>query len=177
MGIDKFKENEKLFEDFYNNYFHLIFNYIYKNIFDKESTEDIISNTFYKAYKYFIEKKPVLINPYSWILKIAHNEMLMYLRHKGKIKIISIDDENNVMIKKNLTNEDAKENKDIDANDDVIKLRKILDCMKPVERMIIHLHFFEKKGYSEISKMLNMRENTLRSKANRIIKRIRKYFL
>ena len=46
--------------------------------------------------------------------------------------------------------------------------------LKPLEIIMIDMHFFENKNYSEMSKVLKIKENTLRSKMHRILQKMNK---
>jgi len=56
-----------------------------------------------------------------------------------------------------------------------IDLRKALNILKPIDRAMLYLHYYEGYTYCEIGKILNMRENTVRSSALRAREKMKKF--
>ncbi len=69
------------FEEVYNNYIDIVFNYLRQRIKDSYLIEDILQETFYAVYRNLpkLKKKDSIK---SWILSIAHNKMIDKLRKK-----------------------------------------------------------------------------------------------
>ena len=169
MYVDS-DEDEKSFEGLCNKYYEPIYNYIFHRIIDKENTDDLTSSTFLKAMKFIIRKIPKIENFHAWIYKIATNEILMFKRgDKKRSKNISIE-EYNIQIS-NFT-DDTSEN--IDKNNEYAVLYKEMECLNEKEKTLIILHFFEKKTYHDISKILNIKENTLRPMMTRTLRKLKK---
>ncbi len=163
---------EKLFIDSYDNFYDKIYNYIFRSIPNKEISEDLASNTFYKALRYLKKNSKKIVNIKSWLYKIATNEILMHLRY-NKDKII-INFENEDFQKYLMSNENVLSigSKEIDF----IAVRQAIDKLKSLEKVIIEMHYFESMDYREISEVLNIKENTLRSLMHRTIKKLYDYF-
>ena len=94
LQIDS-NEDEKSFIKLYDKYYKKIFNYIFRSILHKETSEDLTSNTFLKALNFIKKKNPTIKNFSAWIYKIATNEILMHHRYKGGKNNVSLDDEKN----------------------------------------------------------------------------------
>ena len=137
---------------------------------NRETAEDLTSSTFFKALNNIKEKKPKIKNFNAWIYKIATNEVLMHHRYmKGK-KTFSIDDDD-----MNLHNIlESKSGTKVDKYIDFLSVKKAMKQLKPIENIIINMYFFENKDYSEISEILKINSNTLRSKLHRILKKLNK---
>ena len=165
-------ENEKTFIKLYEKYYDKIYNYIHKHVFNKEVAEDLTSNTFLNAYNYIKKKDPEIQNFSAWLYKIATNEYLLYHREYTKRKKNISYDENEVIL-------EAEKQKALtdDFSEELIKkeiIRKAFSKLKESEKVILQMHFFDKLKYSEISKALNMNENSVRSKMHRAIGKIRR---
>jgi len=161
-------ENENSFEDLYSKYYDLIYNYIFHSILNKEITEDLTSSTFYKALDNLTKKNPRINNFHAWIFKIATNEIIKYKSNSKLKENISLDDNIN-QLEKFLDDK----NKNIpEYYDDFIILQSELDKISQTEQKLIILHYFEKKTYSEIAQILNIKENTLRPMMSRTLKKL-----
>ena len=160
-------EKEKTFKELYIKYYDSIYNYIYHRVLNKESSEDIVSNVFFNVLTSIKKKKLKIQNFHAWIYKIATNEIIQFKKKNKKISHLSLDDEM-LQIKK-ISSENNKIN---DNNIDLNLLKEELIKLKDIERTLLTLHFFENKNYSEISKILNIKENTLRPMMSRILKKL-----
>jgi RNA polymerase sigma-70 factor, ECF subfamily len=165
-----FNEKEKSFTELYLKYYDPIYNYIFRNVFNKEIAEDIISNTFFNALNYIKKKNPKIDNFNAWIYRIATNEILQYKKRLKKKNTLTLEEERIELQK--FPESDILNN--LESYNDFIILHDELKNLKPVEKALITLHFFENKNYSEISEVLNIRENTLRPMMSRTLKKLQK---
>lgn len=161
-------EEEKDFLKLYKKYHSKIYNYIIRKLFNKEAAEDLTSQTFLKALDNINKYNPEIKNFNAWIYKIATNEFLLYHKYIGSKKNISIEDNENI-----LSDLLHNENK-IDKYLDFITVKKAIENLKPLEKNVIELYYFENLDYSEISEILNIKENSLRSIVHRTLKKLEK---
>lgn len=131
-----------------------------------ECAEDILQETFLKAYRYLNDFDQAL-SLGNWIYRIAHNESVNYLR-KNRQSFISLD----------MPDEDGKVLADILATDFDLaehvskrdlsqKTRQILKSLSPDFREVIVLRYLEEKSYQEISEILKKPEGTVSTLLNR----------
>ena len=161
-------EEEKDFIELYKKYYPKIYNYTVRRLFNKEQAEDITSTTFLKAFDYINKKNPEIKNFNAWIYKIATNEILLYHRNKGNKNHLSIDENDNNF--KNLLENGNK----LDKYLDFILVKKAMENLKPIERNVLELYYFENLDYSEISEILKIKEVSLRSIIHRTLKKLEK---
>ena len=157
------------FQEYYHLFFDTIYNYIYKLTLNRDVTYDIVSNVFLKALV-FIKKNNVKINK-SWIYRIAANEFYKFYNKNKRNKSFFNDD-----IKEPLDVIENQLDEVIIEKENLLLLRKLLNQLSDNDKLLVHMYFFEKKKYSEISKILNKKEGALRIKMYRILKKIRKKF-
>jgi RNA polymerase sigma-70 factor, ECF subfamily len=164
-------ETDKTFQELYNKYYNRIFNYIYRQVLNKEIAEDISAEVFLKAFRNIKINNPLINNFNAWIYKIATNEIYTYIKKNKKY------------INYTLFNEEKIEHQDsintqyeIDFTKfiDFIAVNQVIKKLKPKERLLVDLYFFQHKKYHEISKILEIKENTLRPMISGIIKKIKK---
>jgi RNA polymerase sigma-70 factor (ECF subfamily) len=162
--------NEREFMAQYDEFYDRIYNYIFRSILHTETTEDLTSNTFFKALRYIRKKNTRVKNFSAWIYKIATNEILSHLKYKRGKKTVSIDDEK-LSLGKVLADEKCNP---VDKYVDFLMVKEALGKLKDIERIMVEIHFFEGKDYSEMSQVLNMKESTLRSRIHRLLKKLKK---
>jgi len=161
-------EEEKDFLNLYKKYYSKIYNYIIRKLFNKEVAEDLTSSTFLKALDNINKYNPEIRNFNAWIYKIATNEVILYHKYIGNKKNISIEDNENIL--SDLLQNDNKTDKYLDF----ITVKEAMENLKPLEKNVIELYYFENLGYSEISEILNIKENSLRSIVHRTLKKLEK---
>jgi len=146
--ILKIKSGEiNYFEFLIKKYFHLLYQYLFLKIKNKEECEDLLQEiffNFYKNLKQFDENKPV--KPY--LFKIAINQLRMFYRKRKKFIPLNKDivDEKDGFVIFSFFDEE----------------KKIFEKLSKKEQKVFHLL---KNGYKikEIAKKLKIKENTVKS--------------
>jgi RNA polymerase sigma-70 factor (ECF subfamily) len=165
-------EIEKLFIGLYDEYYGMIYNFIYRGVRRRETAEDLTAEVFFKALRYIKKNGEKIRNYKSWFFKIATNEILMHHRyHRGKI-VIQYEDEEEQSF---LTANDDRLNfagREID----LLAVRQALLELKPLEKTIIELRYFEGMEYEEVAGILSMKESTIRSLVHRALEKLKLYF-
>lgn len=170
--FEDLNEIEKLFIDSYDKFYDKIYNYIFRSIPNKELSEDLTSNTFFKALKYLKKNSKKIVNIKSWLYKIATNEILMHHRYNKDKIIINCENEDfqsYLMMNENILS--------IGNNEiDFLAVKQAINELKSLEKVIIEMHYFENMDYQEISEILDIKVNTLRSLMHRTLKKLNDYF-
>ncbi|MHA9736497.1 RNA polymerase sigma factor [Robinsoniella peoriensis] len=155
---------EKTFKMVYEHYYDYIYNYFYYHTFQREVTEDLTSITFMKVLEkgnlYDEEKAKVI----TWLLTIAKNVWVDYLR-KNRKGVISIDD----LIDQNI----SWENETYSQVENQIDIQRILGTLSERERMILLLHYYMNLSYGEIALQMDISEKCASVTASRTLKKIK----
>ncbi len=156
------KELLKQFEAVISQYHRDILNYIYRLVGNNYEAEDLAQETFIKAFqKYHTLKDKTKAK--SWLYSIARNVTIDFFR-KNKHYSVPLDSQ----IMENYARATA-----VDYRDDVMKmevskeLAKSLENLSEDDRRIVKLLYFEGFSYKEIGEVLNMNQNTLKSRLHR----------
>ena len=140
------------FGELYSIYLDRIYRYVFYQVKDRMTAEDITEEVFVKAWQAIGSCKGKEATFSSWLYRIAHNHMLNTLRNKKKFT--SIETENLV-----------------DASDPKIELETALDHQELLatiadlpqnQKEVIILKFIEEMDNREISKVLGKREGAIR---------------
>lgn len=130
---------------------------------NKEDSLDAIQETMYYTYKNLHQLKSKYSLKY-WIIKVLINECYKIYNKKNKINIIPI--ENSEKYEGREYNE-----KDIDSN---IKFKELLICLNNKEKIIMILYYENLYTTKEISKIMKIKENTIKSIIKRSKNKIKK---
>jgi RNA polymerase sigma-70 factor (ECF subfamily) len=160
-------KDKKSFGLLYDNYSNALFGIIFRIVQNDELAEDILQDVFLKIWDnahIYDSKKSRL---FTWMLNIARNASIDYLRSKqGKVdkKNYSIDLVKNIYEKPNHSNTSC----------DNIGLKKLVDNLKPDQKEIIDLAFFEGYTHPEIAEKLQIPLGTVKTKCRAAINSLRK---
>ena len=154
-------ELEKI-EKLVNGYQKEIINFHFRFVGNRFDAEDLAQETFIKAYK----KINTLKDPEktkSWLYSIARNTVVDFFR-KNKNKEINRDG----AFLENIAQATATDFQKYAAEREVSKeLERFIDKLVKEDRAIIRLLYYEGFTYREIVKLLNINENTLKSRLHR----------
>jgi RNA polymerase sigma-70 factor (ECF subfamily) len=120
---------------------------------DKSECNDILQEIFLKAWKN-LESFNFDFKFSTWLYRIAHNETINY--YKKHIKK-SCENTLNVSSEhlENISG-DIRVDKDVDKNINGEILSKSISKLKQELKDVVILHYFEEKGYGEISDILKI---------------------
>ena len=159
--------DQKAFSYLYDNYAAALNGIIYRMVEDRELAEDILQEAFIKIWNNFSNYDKLKGRLFTWMLNITRNLTIDTLRSKGYKKQGKISsDENSVS---NYT-DDSKMAERFDA----MGLRKQLVNLKPEQRSIIDLAYFNGYTQDEISKQMGIPLGTVKTRMRSAILELRK---
>jgi len=140
--------NIEAYEEIVKRYEKKLKRYVMRIINRKEETEDIVQNTFIKAYKNLRTFNNNLKFS-SWIYRIAHNESVNMIKSSWLQKIVSLD--NFFSLGRNSNIEEKIDKKQV--------LNLLKTCIKKLDvkyKEPLVLFYYEEKSYEEISNILRI---------------------
>ncbi len=140
-----------------DQYGNMIIRLAYTYVKQKEAAEDISQEVFISCYKHLdsFEEKATYK---TWLYKITVNKCKDYLKSWSKRNLFSM--ELNKLVYFHSTNQEEEENSDREIFDEVMKL--------PIkQREVIILHYYEEFSIQEISELLKLNCNTIKTRLHR----------
>ncbi len=160
-------EDQNAFSYLYDNYAAALNGIIMRMVEDNQLAEDILQEAFVKIWNNFKQYDNSKGRLFTWMINITRNLTIDTLRSKGykKQKKIS-QDENSVTTyqDKNFTSDRF----------DTIGLRKQLQYLKPDQKVIIDLAYFNGYTQEEISKEMEIPLGTVKTRMRSAIIELRK---
>ncbi|GAB4446700.1 MAG: sigma-70 family RNA polymerase sigma factor [Bacteroidales bacterium] len=152
--------NEAAVETIINRYKRKVYTYIYYRIRNKEIVADLFQDTFIKVFKSIKENKYAEDGKFgAWLMRIAHNLVIDYIRKDNRLKTIAVDSyDYDVLNNKKLsegTTEQAMIKNEIDHD-----IRKLLDYLPENQREVIIMRHFLGMSFKEIAEETNVSINT-----------------
>lgn len=133
-----------------------------KYLYDKNFSEDLVSETYYKLVKNsksFDGSK----NGLNWLFKIIKNGAINFNLRNNPAGIVSFDDALNANVKD-----------DIDDWLDEILIENALHQLSEDEKRIIYMRYWEGLGINEIAALLNKPLSTAYDYIKRVLKKLKK---
>lgn len=166
--IERCKDGDgEAFAVLYDRYIDKIYRFVYYKVFEKETTEDIVSEAFYKAFKHIVGYDETKGSFSSWLYRIARNAVIDHYR--GKKETANIED-----VFESGYSERFSEK--LDAKEIFKKISKHLESLSPKQREIIILRVWEDLSYKEIAEITGGSEGSVKMAFLRGIKDIREKF-
>ena len=159
------KQVDVAFRDLLDLYQERLYWHIRKIVLTHDNASDVLQNTFIRVYKgmqNFKEKSTL----HTWMYRIAYNESIRFLE-KNKINTsFNLNDDNNNYLE-NLT-EDVY----FDGDEIQLKLHSIISKLSEKQQRVFQMKYFDDLSFHEISEILDVSENTLKSSYYSVVKTI-----
>lgn len=137
-------------------------------ILNHEDTNDVLQNTFIKAWKSLntFQGKSSMS---TWLYRIAINEALDFLRRQKAADSVSADED--LTVANRLMADEYFDGERTEA-----LLHEAVSKLPAVQRTVFTMKYFDEMKYSEMSKVLNTSEGALKASYHLAVKKITEYF-
>ena len=153
----------------FERYKQPLFGYFFRTIHDKETSEDLVQNVFYRILKY--RSKFAGTGKFTnWMYRIAHN---VYIDHYRKNKLNQNTVEMNNAGLKYIKSDGEK----ILDNDVSQQLSQALQLLNPEEREVLVLSKYQGLKYKEIGEIMGYTEGAVKTKVFRAIMALKHIYL
>jgi RNA polymerase sigma-70 factor (ECF subfamily) len=155
--------NFDAFGELYSIYLDRIYRYVFYQVSDKMTAEDITEEVFIKAWKAIRTCKGKEKTFLSWLYRIARNHLINTLRIMKRFA--SIEEENFVDI--------IDPKIEVEAEVEYQELLEKISCLPENQRQIIILKFIEGLDNREIGKVMGKNEGAIRVSQMRALATLR----
>ena len=159
--------NKQAFAYLYDNYCGAINGIIYRLLEDQTLAEDVLQEAFIKIWNNFQSYDASKGRLFTWMSNIARNTTIDTLRSKGYRKQAKISGDENIV-------HESKDETQQPSRFDTIGLYKQLDTLKPEQRKLIILAYYNGYTQEEISKTLDMPLGTVKTRIRTALIELRK---
>jgi RNA polymerase sigma-70 factor, ECF subfamily len=162
--IELSKTNPDIFGEIVKRYYDRLFFYIRKiSYFEKEDTEDILQNSFIKAYRFLNDYDDRMAFS-TWIYRIARNAAFDEIRKK-KSRPQTVHLENDEIAKMMRSSMDPQ--KELIASESLEKIKDIIYKMPYHYQEVLVLRYLEENDFNEIMDILEKPKGTIASLISR----------
>ena len=164
------KLKNKAFKELLDLYQERLYWHIRKIVITHDNANDVLQETFIRIYKgitNFKEKSAL----HTWMYRIAYNESLRFIEKNKRNSQVSLEENNNQYL--NTLMEDSYFN----GNELQLKLQTIISKLSKKQQRVFQMKYFDDLSFREMSEILNVSENTLKSSYYSIVKTIEEKIL
>lgn len=159
----------KGFEMLVRQYSEQLYWQVRRIVLTHEDSNDVLQNTFIKAWNglsSFHGDSKVL----TWLSRIAINESLDFVRKQKNIAVVSADDSESSVANTLMADEY------FDGDETEAQLQEAIASLPEVQRTVFTLRYYDEMKYSEMSKLLNTSEGSLKASYHIAVKKISEFF-
>ena len=167
--------NQKAYTMLMEKYQKSTYHVILKIIKSPEDTEDLVIETFSKAFDN-IEKYSPDFAFSTWLYKIASNTCIDFLRKKS-IEKVSMENEGKTILDNLNFSTGTNPETDMIKSQRIDKMQHAVNSMDEIFSRVISLRYFKEYSYEEISEELNIPVTTIKVQLHRAKKALLEKFL
>jgi RNA polymerase sigma factor (sigma-70 family) len=156
---------EQGFRVLVENYQVRVYGIIRKMVIIHEDADDVLQNTFIKAFKN-IHKFKGDATLFTWLYRIATNESLNFLEKRKRQRFLPLEDHQKAM-EEHLDSSLYIEGAEIEKI-----LQKILLTLPEKQRLVFNLKYYEDLSYEEISQITDTSVGSLKASYHHATKKI-----
>jgi RNA polymerase sigma-70 factor, ECF subfamily len=160
--MESFKD--QIFYRWYEDYSASIFKYIYAIVQEPQTAEDLMQETFLKAYEKYDSIKEIN-KVKSFLYRAAHNATMDFFRKESRIKKIL-----NAIKMKN--NDQPSIEKIVEVKEEGRLILKALKSLKPTQREVVVLRRIHGFSIKETAEVLNWSEGKVKTTLHRANKNL-----
>jgi RNA polymerase sigma-70 factor, ECF subfamily len=162
--------DQQSFRRLYDKFSSSLYGTIVSWIKDTEVAENLLQDVFIRAWKNRERYNETKGRLFTWLYKISRNICIDYYRsrrYKNSKADVITDDISNVL------SDDSTFARSLDT----IMLRKFVNGLRHEEKEVIDLMYFKGFTQCEIAELLSMPLGTVKTRANRAVKNLRRVFM
>ena len=162
------KTQRQAFEKMVQTYSERLYWSVRRLVLTHDYANDVLQNTFIKAWSRlssFRGDAKLL----TWLSRIALNESIDFLRKEQKAQVVSADEE--MGVGSMLMADSYFDGEEVQAI-----LQEAIAQLPEVQRTVFTLRYYEEMKYSEMSKLLDTSEGSLKASYHIAVKKISEYF-
>jgi len=157
------------FEMLVRQYSEQLYWQVRRIVLTHEDSNDVLQNAFIKAWNglsSFHGDSKVL----TWLSRIAINESLDFVRRQKNIVAVSTDDSDSSVANTLMADEY------FDGDETEAQLQEAIASLPEVQRTVFTLRYYDEMKYSEMSKLLDTSEGSLKASYHIAVKKISEFF-
>jgi RNA polymerase sigma-70 factor (ECF subfamily) len=162
--------DHEAFAQLYESHFDKIFRYLVLKIRNQAEAEDMTQQVFVKAYESIGSYRWQGVPFTAWLFRIAHNQMVDYVRKQSKKPTVSLDESLPIM-------DDTDIEHEVETKIEMEKVVLATKKLTKAQREVISLRFAGELSIAEAAKTMRKSEGAIKTLQHSAILALRKTLL
>ncbi len=152
-----------------------VYSFALRFLGSKEEAEDIAQETFVKAWSNLSHYAPQKSSFKTWILRIARNASIDFLRKKKHVPLSQFEHEGENVLAETVPDTGALPEELFAKEESSAALARALEMLPPRHRDLFILYYTNELTFEEIGQLLGEPANTVKSRHRRALLVLRKH--
>jgi RNA polymerase sigma-70 factor (ECF subfamily) len=164
--------DEASFEKLVSRNIAYTYSFVVRFVGDASAAEDIVQESFVKAWKHLKRYNPAEARFRTWLMRIVRNTAIDYLRKKKEVVFSSLE-ESSGDVAMAIPSDELTAEELFAHTEDVTKLERAIRRLAPPYREVILLYREGSMTFEELGSMLATSPNTIKSRYRRALEALR----
>lgn len=151
---------EQGFRQLVIKYQQRLYQVIRRQVPSHEDADDVLQNTFIKVFRH-LERFENRSELYTWMYRIASNEVLNHLRSQKRSKVETLE-----------VNDHREADTYVNTDGLADTLEAIVRRLPERQQMVFRMRYYDELPYKEIASLLNLTEGALKASFHHAVKKI-----
>ena len=166
--------NQTIISELIERHRRRVYDYIYLMVKDSEVADDICQETFVKAIRVIEEGRYVDNGKFlSWVMRIAHNQVIDHFRRKKKNPTITEGDAGYDILGTQRLSEGSIEEQIVKDQIEA-DLRRLVELLPEEQREVVKMRYYAGLSFKEIAEQTNVSINTALGRMRYALTNLRK---
>lgn len=166
--------NQTIISELIERHRRRVYDYIYLMVKDSEVADDICQETFVKAIRVIEEGRYVDNGKFlSWVMRIAHNQVIDHFRRKKKSPTITEGDAGYDILGTQRLSEGSIEEQIVKDQIEA-DLRRLVELLPEEQREVVKMRYYAGLSFKEIAEQTNVSINTALGRMRYALTNLRK---
>lgn len=166
---------DSAFELLVQRHLKLVYSFVFRFVGNEKDAEDIVQETFIKAWKNLKNYSRQSSRFKTWLMHIARNTAIDYLRKKQYVPFSKLEGEDETgWFAENLPDEASLPEELLAHKGDAEDLERAMLEISPVYREVLLLYYGSDLTFEEAATISGISANTLKSRHRRAVAELRK---
>ena len=143
-----------------------LYNFVFRFVGDPETAEDIVQETFLRAFRKRTEYKAIA-NFSTWLFTIAGNLAKSELRRRKRWRLFSVDRDEESDTGLDLPDESFRPDMVTESSITDVQIQRAIDTLSDNYRQVVLLRDVDGLSYQEVSEIVNCPVGTVKSRVSR----------
>lgn len=165
---------DEYFNTIYDETYHLTLKYVISKCSDISYVQDMMQNIYLNLYNTLLRKNDYIKNYKAFVITLAKREIFKYYSLKNKLKLL-LDNTDFDIIENSIIDDSYIEADFVNKENKELIWNEIRKESLDVQKMMV-LYYMEGVSLKEIARLLNVNENTVKTKIYRTISKLKGTF-